>query len=240
MSETTTWMDGKDCFRCGRHFDVLRPELWAYTDQADGKRQWFCSWRCLRAWQRENGDLDPEPEEPAGRPHDRAAIAEQVIDAWTNDGTDPVEYLKGIGYKDPPRAWENLKYWSKKARPDLYERLPKPKRPRKKREPAIRTVKAGEIVAAMTVNEDMAEQARRAERVMVTLNEENQLPISALKSKVLSSAEYRKSGMNGMTLVIGRSAEAKTVSLSCEKWLGLIDEIPKAIAQLGVKPDGEE
>lgn len=75
MSETTTWLDGKDCYRCGRHFDVLRPELWAYTGQADGKRQWFCSWKCLRAWQRENGDLDPEPEEPAGRPHDRVAFS---------------------------------------------------------------------------------------------------------------------------------------------------------------------
>ena len=238
MSETTTWMDGKDCYRCGRHFDVLRPELWAYTGQADGKRQWFCSWKCLRAWQRENGDVDPKPEEPAGRPHDRVAIAEQVIDAWTN-GADPEARLGELGYSNPRIALTNLRVWAKKERPDLYEKLPGGKRGRKKQDPAVRTVSAGEVTAAMTVNADTAEQAKRAERLVVTLNVENQLPVAALKSAVLSSAEYRRSGMNGMTLVIGRSEEPKTISLSCEKWLGLISEIPKALAQLGIKYDEE-
>ena len=33
------------CHQCGKEFDVLYPDLWAYKRW----NKWFCSWHCLRA-----------------------------------------------------------------------------------------------------------------------------------------------------------------------------------------------
>lgn len=54
------WPIKCECFRCGKAFYPEKREIWAYQRYAykvdrtgSEKRRFFCSWRCLRAYDRE-------------------------------------------------------------------------------------------------------------------------------------------------------------------------------------------
>lgn len=49
----------RTCERCGKLFIAYNVNEWAYKDYAaHGKRVWFCSWKCLQEWRKDEGELE--------------------------------------------------------------------------------------------------------------------------------------------------------------------------------------
>jgi len=49
------WRSEKICKQCGKLIIVRNPDEWAYRYK--GKRLWyFCSWHCLRAFEKEKNE----------------------------------------------------------------------------------------------------------------------------------------------------------------------------------------
>lgn len=60
----------KKCRECGKMFDVLWPEIWRYRRGNGTNYTYFCSWGCLRAYDRETEgkDMDGKRGRPAKKP----------------------------------------------------------------------------------------------------------------------------------------------------------------------------
>lgn len=112
----------KRCRQCGKEFDALWPELWRY--KSESPKKWFCSWGCLRA--------DERGEKPM-KHNKQEEVALKLVEAMEN-GADPIEYLKGQGYGNPEKAYQNIKYRCRDKAPELYARFPKRREDRKPEE----------------------------------------------------------------------------------------------------------
>lgn len=112
----------KRCRQCGKEFDALWPELWRY--KSESPKKWFCSWGCLRA--------DERGEKPM-KHNKQEEVALKLVEAMEN-GADPIEYLKGQGYGNPEKAYQNIKYRCRDKAPELYARFPKRREDRKAEE----------------------------------------------------------------------------------------------------------
>ena len=60
----------KKCRECGKTFDVLWPEMYRYKRGTGTNYTYFCSWGCLRAYDRktEGKDMDGKRGRPAKKP----------------------------------------------------------------------------------------------------------------------------------------------------------------------------
>ena len=43
----------KTCPVCGKSFICKEPNKWTYRKYGDSKRNYFCSWKCMRKWEEE-------------------------------------------------------------------------------------------------------------------------------------------------------------------------------------------
>ena len=61
------------CSECGKHFDILYPDLWAYKTGS----KFFCSWHCLRTDERKEEDEMARLKKdgtPWGKPGSKTAV----------------------------------------------------------------------------------------------------------------------------------------------------------------------
>jgi len=101
---------------------VLYPHLWAYKmDDA-----YYCSWHCLRAEQKriEKGETPMAKTNNNTDRRDRIEVAQQLLDAMSG-GTDPIEFLRAIGYAMPMQSYQDIKKTCKETNPKLFNRFPK-------------------------------------------------------------------------------------------------------------------
>ena len=131
------------CRQCGKHTVILYPDLWAYKQ---GHDTYYCSWKCLRAREKEEEALT---EVVSKEQKDRAV---QIA----IEGGDPRHFLKECGSKNPYLMWGRIREHLMKNNPDLYERLPD-KIPRKERSDKGSTHKPT-MADAMTGMKDAADE----------------------------------------------------------------------------------
>ena len=115
----------KKCRVCGKEFEVLYPELWRYrAGKLPNQSIWFCTWKCLRAWENRNDKNRKEVADNVnGSTHrDRREVISGLISA-AEDGKSPAEYLEEIGYKAPYVTLSDLRKWAKDKAPDLYGKM---------------------------------------------------------------------------------------------------------------------
>lgn len=132
----------KKCAICGK--DMYAGEDWAYKRRTGGERtKWFCSYKCMRAWDAKNGqketrpaglpaDLDaPAPKEPVSRAVLARALAKEI-----KNGGSVIAYLTAEGYKNPYEAYNAVRHYCETKAPELAEVLKPlrdlPKGPQKK------------------------------------------------------------------------------------------------------------
>ena len=112
------------CPVCRKRFPVLYPSIWAYR-RGDS---FFCSWTCLRAYDKKIG----ENEEMKKLTLDD----KKRVVALALAGGDYIDFLESLGCKNPTSMFYTIKQGLKKADPDTYEKLeakkkktgPKPKK----------------------------------------------------------------------------------------------------------------
>ena len=112
------------CPVCGKHFDVLYKELWAYKKpRTKGGHDFYCTWKCLRAAET-NKMKKPEPVPEKRENKDRLAVLKDLMDA-ISDGRNAHDYLRDMGYADPKDTLRKLRTTAKKEDPALYKRMVK-------------------------------------------------------------------------------------------------------------------
>ena len=122
----------KVCPVCGKGFDILYCDLWAYKDQKYGSQgfRYYCSWKCQRAYERKhepNRTLDDGPRALGPNPRKKQANSEDMIAgvlAEIEAGRDAADWLEAQGY-DKWKKWYNLRDWARKHKPELYAKMPK-------------------------------------------------------------------------------------------------------------------
>ena len=137
-------LDDRKCRVCGKIFTVLYPDRWAYKTR-EGERgpvkYWFCSWHCLREDEKKRNarrKIRPKFKEAINladvKHRDMAEVLSGVLES-IEEGNDPRNYLKGIGYHNPSDQLQRVIRWAQKnnkAAAEKLNQLPKPKRGRAK------------------------------------------------------------------------------------------------------------
>ena len=107
------------CPVCGKHFDVLYKELWAYKKpRTKGGYDFYCTWKCLREAET-NKTKKPEPVPQKRENKDRLAVLKDLMDA-VKDGRNAYDYLR-VGYTDPKDTLRRLRITAKKEAPEIYQ-----------------------------------------------------------------------------------------------------------------------
>ena len=235
----------KRCSFCGKEFDVLWPDLWRYKKGPDINHTsaWFCSWKCLRA--------DEKGEEKPMKNNKQEEIALKLVEAMEKNGADPIEYLKGQGYGNPEKAYQNIKYRCREKRPDLYERFPKRRENREPEEKdpaeAVKQLPAPDLqkfdrdMITRQVRENVKESLREEEtkmqgreRVIRVNIEAEPLEVAKIRSRVLKASYSYDEDLGTMTLD-GPDLVMNMITMAPKDWVALCGEIIQAMDQLGVK-----
>lgn len=220
------------CRICRKSFDVLYPELWVYRRGS----KWFCSWGCMRKYdRREEPEKEEAKERMARTRRDPKEVLFRMLDA-VESGQDAKAFLAEEGYTNVEKAWCAIRMWARKNDPDALDRLDK-LTGTKRRKPLVRTVKSDEVVNAITVNDDMAIAAKVAEKMNVPTD--GPLKTAAVYSETLDGHTWKK--FDGGMALVGPNVN---LVLNAYGWFKLSEEIITAIRQLNITPEtipaGEE
>ena len=105
------------CPVCGKHFEVLYKDLWAYKKaRGKGGYDFYCTWKCLREAET-NKKPKPEPQKRENK--ERLQVLVELM-AAVKDGRDAYNYLQGMGYADPKDTLRRLRITAKKDAPEIY------------------------------------------------------------------------------------------------------------------------
>ena len=250
MRERETWIpDDRKCRNCGKRFTVLHPTRWAYKRPKGARYEYFCSWGCLRADEKKDERKEAEevtkPKKTRIRRDKRETLAE-LIELYEGECKAPVEFLQECGYRNPEDAWHEMKTWSKRNAPDLYEKLADHKLVHPKKEkPDVKLVYDPDI--EKVYREEQAEIAMREERgrrIAERLDQADRarkemidgikpLPVAAVYSRTIDGARFKKMD-GGMMLTTADYC----IRLTAYEWFKLTEEILVAIRQLdATKPE---
>lgn len=108
----------KTCPVCGKLFDCLYTDMWAYNID---KKVFFCSWKCIQQHrqEKENDKMGKITLEQKKKAVDIAA-----------KGGDPVTFLQKCGSEKPSVSWANIVRALETSKPELYDMLTAQKRPK--------------------------------------------------------------------------------------------------------------
>ena len=221
---------------------MLHPSRWAYKRAKGGTQyHYFCSWGCLRAFEKNNnGKEAKEVTKPTRIRRDKRDTLEQLIAEFEDECRAPVDFLEEAGYKNPEDAWHEMKTWSKKSAPDLYQKLVDHKLVHPKKEKPAVTLVYDQSIAEEYKREqaEKAEQIERGRRIAEGLDRADRkrqemidgiapLPVAALFSRTIDGARFKKTD-GGMMLV----NTDYCIRLTAYEWFKLTEEILVAIRQL--------
>ena len=239
------------CRNCGKPFAILHPTRWAYKRAKGARYEYFCSWGCLRADEKKDERKRKEAEEVAKETRvrrDKRETLEELIEVYEGECKAPVEFLQECGYRNPEDAWHEMKTWSKRNAPDLYERLVDHKLVHPKKKPEVELVYDPTIAEEYKKEqEEKAERAMREERgrrIAEGLDRADQarkqmidgiqpLAVAAVYSRTIDGARFKKMD-GGMMLTTADYC----IRLTAYEWFKLTEEILVAIRQLDAARPG--
>ena len=109
------------CAQCGKRTVILYPDLWVYKRNDRNGIKHFCSWGCMRRFDKgEKGDFAKM--EKAKR--DRYELGMKVLEL-IRAGQSPIPYLKSQGYASPEQAYADIKKAVIRRSPEMADRFPK-------------------------------------------------------------------------------------------------------------------
>ena len=136
----------KTCPECGKGFFVQYPSMWTYARREGPKTKYFCSYSCVRKYDKKKG------EKKVGK---RKMTKEQEKEAVriALDGGDPLTFLEKCGINNPTQKWYDIKYAVKDSDPETYAKLPL--RIQRKKEDKEPEVSLADAMAGMQEAADM-------------------------------------------------------------------------------------
>ena len=225
-SDGTDWLGGKVCPVCGKQFAVLYPHLWRYKRPRRSGEDYFCSWGCLRAW-----DKEGEQKTMGARAILTEADRNEAVRIALAGG-DPVEFLRSKGMKDPHNAWYIIKQDVKLKNPDLYEKIPDRRKIRKEEPKKAEEPVTKEKVILEVKKTVKAVNAGKQKPVPVPVNENN-FPFltTGISTPIGEFRYYAKQKYLDWTPL----GQDDNVSLNTYEWEQFMKHFPKVLEILGVK-----
>ena len=247
MSEPLFYDDRK-CKICGNVFSVLHPDRWAYKRGCRGHYEYFCSWRCLRAYDKANER--EEEERKMGnislrlKPEQKA----EAIQQYYKGGNKAVyAYLKSCGIVNCEKCWKNIRDRLKKQNPaeavklaDARARIQKERILGRDEPPVVKLTgpirietPEGNQVHVVEVPEKMPdyELKKPLDRIVGPCHIDKYL-ITAIKHPELGEFYYDKKFQK----LDWRSPEGDEISMDPSGWLSLLNDLPHVLKILGVNP----
>lgn len=231
------------CRTCGKRTVILYPALWAYRK---GPEKWFCSWKCLRAFEKGIRSETKHMLKLGERSRKAVDIA--------LEGGDPVEYFRQLGQKNPSAAWCSLKAQLREKEPETYARLPQVDQRKKDQKPktaaeAMDNMKQAADNFFDSVLKD-AETPETAKGLKATIEARTEwhpvqepkitAPVGydgfTVREVEGSFARYRRSDVSEKTYVDVEIADGcDTISYTVEQWRNIRKEFQRAAVILGVE-----
>ena len=227
MSEAAAVYQGaKQCPVCRKEFTVLWPHQWAYKRNWPSHPVYYCSWKCLRANDKEEG------ERQMGKP--RRISEDQVKEAVriAIETGDPREYLRDLGFENPAQKWHEIKKKVKASDPKTYEKLPRVCGKKSKPvqdEPTLADAVQGMTEAAETFFGECENMGLKIAKVPEAKAPGIEFRVNGIDTELGSFRYYKRSGY------LDWESENDTVSLNVDEWRQLIRDLPKIMEILGVK-----
>lgn len=245
----------RKCPICGKVFGVLDADKWAYKDGKPMK--YFCSWTCLRKWQKEHTKPQKElviEEEPARRtqkdrrpPMGSQQLIKMILKA-IEDGDDPTKMLEKMGYVHW-KKWHSLKKWAEKHDPDLRSRMPESlgvdmrrKENRKKAEENLvggtRTTSVPDVPVSASLKCQGTSNPENGSSITFSaygklIAEEKPQPDIEVIAVRTEMGEFAKHG-DAINWIYGSGTAAMHAELTPEEWKDFTREIvPAAMEKLG-------
>ena len=226
----------KKCTMCGKRFEVLWPEIWAYKRGLGTNTSYFCSWECLRKYDK-------------GREQDIMLKDEQKRTAaeMALEGKNPLPYLKQCGMSNPTSAWQTVRKWAEKNwDPDVFEDLPEKCGDMKETAEARETV---ELVYDPEIAEEYrreqeqkkANEEARAEELIKSLPPVNVGTEAPDESEVWHTAAIRNNEWGTFYFddkyrtIDWRHPGGEEISLPLADWKRLPELIPQILHVLGAE-----
>lgn len=214
------------CQVCGKRFDVLWPNQWAYKD---GKK-FLCSYGCMRRMERGEKDMEKFTKEQR-----QEAIRIAL------DGGDVKAYLKSIGSTSPENLWYYMKTQLRKKDPETWEKLAKAagKKAAVKQigglcpPPAEVETPEGEFTPA-TVKVDGPIRIETPEKIYDIPEPPKpsmEYRVTGISTPIGDWQYFKKNGYLDWTPLDG----CGTVSMNLDEWKELLKVIPDVARVLGVE-----
>ena len=230
----------KRCPVCGKRFTVMWPHQWAFK-RGKPNPKFYCSWKCLRTLDKENGDDKPVKHAKVALEDKKKAVEIALA------GGDPLKYLKDHGAGNAWSMWYGIKENLKVREPETYRKLPDLRlkgNSRKKPE----TEKAEEtptLADAMKGMNDAAEEFFGAcEEMGLKTDKPKQPKITqpvnydgmTVREVEGLFGRYRRTDIGSATYIDYESKDgADELSMTVEHWKAFIVEIRNAGLILGVE-----
>ena len=227
MSEAAeVYTTTKKCPECGKLFSVLWPHQWAYKRFWPAHPVYWCSWKCLRANDKKEG------EKHVGKPRKITKEQENEAVRIAIETGDPREYLRGLGFDNPAQKWYEIKSRIKDQDPGLYAKLPRvcgKKSKPVKAEPTLADAVQGITEAAETFFGECEEMGLK-----ITKAPEAKAPGIAFRvtgiDTVIGNFRYNK-----RSKYMTWENSSAMVCQKVDKWRQLIRDLPEIMEILGVK-----
>lgn len=222
----------KTCRCCGKKFDVLYPQQWAYKKPKakGGGYDYLCSWKCLREEEQKKNKPKGQDDMPNNKlTAEQKAKAVEIALA----GGDYIKYLKECGAKNPSAAWDYIKKTLAIENPnkclELMHKLSKRKQ-KKTLEEMAETVTADKpeqkeeepAITASTVEDKTTWSG-----TPVKEKPEFDFKVTAIRT---SLGEFNTDSRNGLIYWTGNSGDK--ICMSYKSWKELTEQIPRILKVL--------
>ena len=215
---SSAFVHEKDCPVCGKHFAMSRIDLWAYKRQENHQDNYFCSWRCLRAYDKQKEESKVKGRQPALTKDQRDHAVNLALRGYS-----PISYIRSCGAESPINQWGMIRNALKDNDPETFEQLPK-------------TIKGlpepPEDGEPEEEDEPEAEETEPAEHVIFRPTRVSGMAVRAVEGEF---GRYSFSASNERDWIDFETGDGDELSMTVDRWRGFIAELQDAARVLGVE-----
>lgn len=228
------------CPVCGKRFTVMWPHQWAFK-RGKPNPKFYCSWKCLRTLDKENGDDKPVKHAKVALEDKKKAVEIALA------GGDPLKYLKDHGAGNAWSMWYGIKENLKVREPETYRKLPdlRLKGNSRKKPETEKAEEAPTLADAMTgMKEATNDFFGKCEEMGLKMDKPKQPKITqpvnydgfSVRAVEGKFGSYHFQEIGGKQWIDYENKEgADELSMTVDQWRGFIAEIREAALVLGVE-----
>lgn len=232
---SSAFVHEKNCPVCGKHFAMSRIDLWAYRRKENHQDNYFCSWRCLRAWDKQKEEKNKvKGRQPALTKGQRERAINLALAGYS-----PISYIRSCGAESPLNQWGIIRNALKDNDPEMFERLPKtikglPEPPNygEPEEAEEDEPEEAEKDEPEADDEPEAEETEPAEHVIFRPTRVSGMAVRAVEGEF---GRYSFSASNERDWIDFETGDGDELSMSVDRWRGFIAELQDAARVLGVE-----